>query len=68
MKAQNESLHETTFNPRINVKMSALAAIGIINPAVEFQIKDQWSMQIEGMGVFAPRNFLGRTILFQKGI
>jgi hypothetical protein len=67
MNAQNESLQETTFNPRINVKMSALAAIGIINPAVEFQIKDQWSMQIEGMGVFAPRNFLGTGYPLQLG-
>lgn len=62
MNAQNESLQETTFNPRINVKMSALAAIGIINPAVEFQIKDQWSMQIEGMEYLLQEIFLEQVI------
>ena len=47
------------FVPRTNVKLSALAAIGIVNPAVEFRVDEKWSVQLEGMGVFAAENFLG---------
>ena len=49
------------FVPRTNVKLSALAAIGIVNPAVEFRVNEKWSVQLEGMGVFAAEsgeNFL----------
>ena len=49
------------FVPRTNVKLSALAAIGIVNPAVEFRVSEKWSVQLEGMGVFAAEsgeNFL----------
>ena len=49
------------FVPRTNVKLSALAAIGIVNPAVEFRVDEKWSVQLEGMGVFAAEsgeNFL----------
>ena len=49
------------FVPRTNVKLSALAAIGIVNPAVEFRVDEKWSVQLEGMGIFAAKsgeNFL----------
>ena len=41
-----DSLQVSPFTPRVNVKMSALAAIGIVNPAVEFRLDKKWSMQL----------------------
>ena len=64
---QGDSLQVEPFVPRVNVKMSALAAIGIVNPAVEFRIDKKWSMQLEGMGVFAGSNFLGTGYPLQMG-
>ena len=64
---QGDSLKVETFSPRVNVKMSALAAIGIVNPAVEFRLDKKWSMQLEGMGVFAKNNFLGTGYPLQMG-
>ena len=55
------------FTPRVNVKISALAAIGIINPAVEFRLDQKWSMQLEGLGVMARHNFLGTGYPLQMG-
>jgi len=65
--SQGDSLRVEPFVPRVNVKMSALAAIGIVNPAVEFRIDKKWSMQLEGMGVFAGSNFLGTGYPLQMG-
>ena len=56
-----------TFVPRTNVKLSALAAIGIVNPAVEVRVDEKWSVQLEGMGVFAAKNFLGTGYPLQMG-
>lgn len=64
---EKDTLIVTPFSPRVNLKMSALAAIGIINPAVEFGINRKWSMQVEGMGVFAGNNFLGTGYPLQLG-
>ena len=64
------SLHaqqSDAFVPRTNVKLSALAAIGIVNPAVEFRVDEKWSVQLEGMGVFAAENFLGTGYPLQMG-
>ena len=64
------SLHaqqSEVFVPRTNVKLSALAAIGIVNPAVEFRVNEKWSVQLEGMGVFAAENFLGTGYPLQMG-
>ena len=55
------------FVPRTNVKLSALAAIGIVNPAVEFRVDEKWSVQLEGMGIFAAENFLGTGYPLQIG-
>ena len=55
------------FVPRTNVKLSAMAAIGIVNPAVEFRIDKKWSVQLEGMGIFAKNNFLGTGYPLQMG-
>ena len=55
------------FVSRTNVKLSALAAIGIVNPAVEFRVDEKWSVQLEGMGVFAAENFLGTGYPLQMG-
>ena len=53
--------------PRTNVKLSALAAIGIVNPAIEVRVAEKWSVQLEGMGVFATENFLGTGYPLQMG-
>lgn len=64
---QGDSIKVQVFSPRVNVKMSALAAIGIINPAVEFRLDKKWSMQLEGLGVMARNNFLGTGYPLQMG-
>jgi len=64
---EKDTLIVTPFSPHVNVKMSVLAAIGIINPAVEFSLNHKWSMQMEGMGVFAGNNFLGTGYPLQLG-
>lgn len=55
------------FVPRTNVKLSALAAVGIVNPAMEFRVAEKWSVQLEGMGIFASKNFLGTGYPLQMG-
>jgi hypothetical protein len=64
---QGDGIPSQPFTPRVNVKLSALAAIGIVNPAVEFRLDKKWSMQMEGMGVFAKNNFLGTGYPLQMG-
>ena len=64
---QGDCIKVQVFSPRVNVKMSALAAIGIINPAVEFRLDKKWSMQLEGLGVMARNNFLGTGYPLQMG-
>lgn len=64
---QGDSIKVENFSPRVNVKLSALAAIGIVNPAVEFRLDKKWSMQMEGMGVFAKNDFLGTGYPLQMG-
>ena len=65
--AQQVAVQSVECTPRTNVKLSALAAIGIVNPAVEFRIDKKWSVQLEGMGVFAAKNFLGTGYPLQMG-
>lgn len=43
----------------VNVKLNGLGVIGVINPAVEFRVLEKWSVQLEGMGIFYSKNFLG---------
>ena len=43
----------------VKVKMSALVAIGVVNPAVEFKVMDNFTVQLEALGVFYSSNFLG---------
>lgn len=65
--SQGDSLQVEPSVPRTNVKMSALAVIGIVNPAVEFRLDKKWSMQLEGLGIFAGNNFLGTGYPLQMG-
>lgn len=44
---------------KVNIKLNGAVVVGIINPAVEFRVFNKGSFQIEALGVFAPRNFLG---------
>ena len=41
------------------VKISIAAAIGIVNPAVEFKVLRNATVQLEALGIFANENFLG---------
>lgn len=50
---------QTVKEPRVNLKLNGAMVLGIINPAVEFRVFDKGSVQLEALGVFAPRNFLG---------
>ena len=36
----------------VKVKMNALVAIGVVNPAVEFKVMDNFTVQMEALGVF----------------
>lgn len=48
--------------------ISQYGTIGIVNPAVEFRVEEIWSVQLEGMGIFVAKNFLGTGIRFRWGI
>lgn len=52
--------HERIFGGepvRTAVKLSAAAAVGIINPSVEFRAHRYITVALEGIGVFYPRGF-----------
>jgi hypothetical protein len=44
---------------RVRVKLNALAVVGVVNPAVEVRVWNYLSVQLDFMGVFAPKNFMG---------
>lgn len=52
---------------RIAVKLNGLVFIGIINPAVEFRVMPKWTVQLEGLGSFYHKNFLGSHKPFVLG-
>ena len=52
---------------RIAVKLNGLLAILIVNPAVEFKVMRNWTVQVEGIGSFYTRNFLGTNKPFLIG-
>ena len=52
---------------RIAVKLNGLLAILIVNPAVEFKVMRNWTVQVEGIGSFYTRNFLGTNKPFLLG-
>ena len=54
-----DSINGEPFTPKTNVKLNALVCIGVVNPAFEFRISNKFSVQLEGLGVVAPNNFLG---------
>lgn len=45
--------------PNTVVKLSHWAFVGIVNPAVEMQVSEHWSVQLEGIGSFYRKAFLG---------
>lgn len=62
VKKEKKTIPETKTEspaPRVNVKLSATAVIGIINPAVEFRVFDRGTVQMEALGIFYPKGFLG---------
>ena len=63
----NDSIQSEVSTPHTNVKLNALGTIGIVNPAIEFRISKKWSVQLEGMGIFAAKNFLGTGYPLQMG-
>lgn len=44
---------------RSEVKLNSLILLGIINPAIEVYISKKTSLQLEAIGIFYPRSFLG---------
>lgn len=53
---------KTLPTERMSVKLNGLLAIGVINPAIEFPVHKNISIQMEGMGVFYNRDFLGTGV------
>ena len=39
---------------KIAVKLNAAALLGVVNPAIEVKVHDEFSVQLEGMGIFYP--------------
>lgn len=62
--AKNAKLKE----PLLNIKLNASTLVGVINPAVEFRVFNRGSVQLEGWGVYAPKNFLGTGYPCSLGI
>jgi hypothetical protein len=50
---------EQECKKKVNVKLNAVVAVGVVNPAIEVRVMQHFSVQLEGLGIFAPRNFLG---------
>lgn len=46
-------------DPHFIIKLNTSTLVGVVNPAVEFRIFEKGSIQFEGWGVYAPRNFIG---------
>lgn len=57
--AQNKKIATNDIEPKVNVKLNSTVFLGIINPAVEFRVFNKGSVQLEALGILAPRNFLG---------
>lgn len=62
-----DSLNIESDTYKVNVKLNGMALIGVANPAVEFKIDRKWSVQLEGLGVFAHSNFIGTGYPLQIG-
>ena len=47
----------TNNNRSIDLKVNSLLLIGVINPAIEIQLHNRGSLQLECMGIFYPKGF-----------
>lgn len=52
---------------RIAVKLNGAALLGVINPAIEIKVHDQFSVQLEGMGIFYPYGIPGTELPLNLG-
>lgn len=52
---------------RLNVKLNSLVLIGIVNPAVEFKVMKNFTVQMEAFGSFYTTDFLGTGKPFVLG-
>lgn len=59
LQASEKASLKTDDKSVINVKINGLLAIGVINPAVEFKVFNKGTVQLEGLGVFYQKGFLG---------
>lgn len=50
--AENQQNKNTLPQKRVAVKLNGLLLAGVVNPAVEFAVHNNISVQLEGMGVF----------------
>ncbi|MEG0807816.1 MAG: DUF3575 domain-containing protein, partial [Alistipes sp.] len=53
------NLHAQNKETKLNIKLNASTLVGVVNPAIEFRVFNKGSIQMEGWGVYAPKNFLG---------
>ena len=49
---ENSEKNQIISEQRIAVKLNGAALLGVINPAIEIKVHDQFSVQLEGMGIF----------------
>ncbi len=52
---------------KLNVKLNSLVLIGIVNPAVEFKVMKNFTVQMEAFGSFYTTDFLGTGKPFVLG-
>lgn len=57
----NNIYSQIVVEPKVNV---ALASVGIVNPAVEFSVASNVSVQMEFFGAYAKKSFLGMSTPF----
>lgn len=56
--AQKDTVYITDPTPRVAVKLNGTLLLGVINPAVEFRVHRNISLQLEGIGVFQRDGFI----------
>jgi len=59
--ASDDDTTKKSFDPRIEIKLNSILLIGIINPAIEFKVHKKGTVQLEVLGIFYPKGFLGRN-------
>ena len=64
---ENSEKNQIISEQRIAVKLNGAALLGVINPAIEIKVHDQFSVQLEGMGIFYPYGIPGTELPLNLG-